>query len=215
METHGTHATLKFTAPSATGWAAPKTAISGDNLLLNSFDVPAVRQLADGTLVAQWLQSSGGDPDSDAYDIRLSVSHDQGRTWSRPMSPHHDGTKTQHGFDFYSQVPALVSFGSDGRATDPEKESGDMTRASLYVQGKQLKEMVVSSRVCDCCSTSAAQTSDGVIVAYRNRSKEEVRDIYTRVLPAGSGARSASAQRRLAHQPARSMAHQSARVAPA
>jgi hypothetical protein len=183
METHGPHATLKFTTHAASGWAAPKTAISGDNLLLNSFDVPAVRQLADGTLVAQWLQSSGGDPDSDAYDIRLSVSHDQGRTWSHPMSPHHDGTKTEHGFVSIFE-PQGAGFGLiwlDGRATDPEKDSGDMAlRASLYdAQGKQLKEMVVSSRVCECCSTSAAQTSDGVIVAYRNRSKDEVRDIYT------------------------------------
>lgn len=183
METHGPHATLKFTTHSASGWAAPKTAISGDNLLLNSFDVPAVRQLADGTLVAQWLQSSGADPDSDAYDIRLSVSHDHGRTWSRPTSPHHDGTKTEHGFVsiFEPQGSAFGLIWLDGRATNPEAETGDMAlRASLYdAQGKQLKEMVVSSRVCDCCSTSAAQTSDGVIVAYRNRSKDEIRDIYT------------------------------------
>jgi hypothetical protein len=183
METHGPHATLKFTTHAASGWAAPKTAISGDNLLLNSFDVPAVRQLADGTLVAQWLQSSGADPDSDAYDIRLSLSKDQGRTWSHPASPHHDGTKTQHGFVSIFE-PSGSGFGLvwlDGRATNPETESGDMAlRASLYdAQGKQLKEMVVSSRVCDCCSTSTAQTSDGVIVAYRNRTKDEVRDIYT------------------------------------
>jgi hypothetical protein len=32
--------------------------------------------------------------------------------------------------------------------------------------------------VCECCSTSAAETSEGVIVAFRNRSAAEVRDIY-------------------------------------
>jgi hypothetical protein len=183
METRGPHATLKFATPSASGWAAAKTAITGANLYVNSFDVPAVRQLADGTLVAQWLVSSGDDPDSDAYDIRLSVSHDQGRTWSHAMSPHHDGTKTEHGFVsiFEPQGSGFGLVWLDGRATDPEKETGDMAlRASLFdAQGKQLKDMVVSSRVCECCSTSAAQTSNGVIVAYRNRSKDEIRDIYT------------------------------------
>jgi hypothetical protein len=38
--------------------------------------------------------------------------------------------------------------------------------------------MLVSSRVCDCCSTSTAESSEGVIVAFRNRSSKEIRDIY-------------------------------------
>lgn len=32
-------------------------------------------------------------------------------------------------------------------------------------------------RVCDCCQTDAARTADGVLVVYRDRSGEEVRDI--------------------------------------
>ena len=41
-----------------------------------------------------------------------------------------------------------------------------------------LRETVVVPRVCECCSTSAAETSDGLVVAFRNRSATEVRDIY-------------------------------------
>ena len=68
----------------------------------------------------------------------------------------------------------------DGRATNPETESGDMSlRASVYdAAGKQLRETVVVPRVCECCSTSVAETSEGVIAAFRNRSATEVRDIY-------------------------------------
>jgi hypothetical protein len=52
-------------------------------------------------------------------------------------------------------------------------------RASVYdAAGKPLREMTVAPRVCECCSTSAAETSDGVIVAFRNRGATEVRDIY-------------------------------------
>ena len=43
---------------------------------------------------------------------------------------------------------------------------------------KQLSEDAVDLRVCECCPTAAAVTTDGPIVAYRNRSADEVRDIY-------------------------------------
>jgi hypothetical protein len=68
----------------------------------------------------------------------------------------------------------------DGRSTNPEKATGDIAlRASVHAaDGKQLGETLVDSRVCECCSTSAAATSEGVIVAYRDRSANEVRDIY-------------------------------------
>ena len=182
IETAGDRATLKFAERSASGWTAPKTAASGTNFFVNSADVPSVHALANGSLVSLWLQRSGDDPDSDAYNVRLSLSADQGRTWSAPSSPHHDGTKTQHGFVSLFPTPN-AGFGLvwlDGRATNPETETGDMAlRAAVYGgNGKQTGEMVVSSRVCDCCATSAAETSEGVIVAYRNRSAAEVRDIY-------------------------------------
>jgi hypothetical protein len=44
--------------------------------------------------------------------------------------------------------------------------------------GKQRSETVIAARVCECCSTATAVTSDGAIVAFRNRSDKEVRDIY-------------------------------------
>ena len=44
--------------------------------------------------------------------------------------------------------------------------------------GKQLSEDAVDRRVCECCPTAAAVTTDGPIVVYRNRSADEVRDIY-------------------------------------
>jgi hypothetical protein len=36
----------------------------------------------------------------------------------------------------------------------------------------------VDLRVCECCPTTATVTADGPIVAFRNRSEQEVRDIY-------------------------------------
>ena len=37
-------------------------------------------------------------------------------------------------------------------------------------------EHVIEERVCDCCSTSATNTSDGPVVAYRDRDGGELRD---------------------------------------
>lgn len=182
VEVNGDRASLKFAERTPTGWSNAQTAASGTHFFINSFDVPSVHALADGSLVAHWEERLGADEDSDASKVMLSWSKDQGRTWSRPVSPHHDGTNTEHGFVSLFQAPGagLGLVWIDGRATNPETESGDMSlRASVYdASGKQLREMVVAPRVCECCSTSAAETSEGMIVAFRNRSATEVRDIY-------------------------------------
>ncbi len=38
-------------------------------------------------------------------------------------------------------------------------------------------ENLLDERICECCHTSAARTSNGIILAYRDRSDEEIRDI--------------------------------------
>ena len=192
IESAGQRATLKLAERTASGWSEPRTVVSGTNLFVNYADVPSVRALADGTLAAHWLQQGRGNPD--AYNVRLAWSKDGGRTWSPPTSPHHDGTETEHGFVSLFQAPGagLGVVWLDGRATNPEApegspEAGNMAlRATVYgPDGKQRGETVIAPRVCECCSTSTALTSEGVIVAFRNRSDKEVRDIYVSRLADG------------------------------
>ena len=63
------------------------------------------------------VRRGGGNPD--AYDVRLAWSKDGGHTWSAPTSPHHDGTKTEHGFASLFQAPGagLGVVWLDGRTT--------------------------------------------------------------------------------------------------
>src|SRR5207245_557611 len=128
LEVSGERATLKFAERTPSGWSNAQTVASGTHFFINSFDVPSVRALADATLVAHWEERLGADEDSDASKVMLSWSKDQGRTWSRPVTPHHDGTNTEHGFASLFQAPGagLGLVWIDGRATNPETESGDM-----------------------------------------------------------------------------------------
>ena len=180
----GESAALKFAERTATGWSEPRTVASGTDFFVNWADVPSVMRLDDGTLAAHWLQKSG--PGTYAYDVKLSFSTDDGRTWSAPTTPHHDGTKTEHGFATLFQMPGagLGLVWLDGRAMTGGHSGGHgggnmaLRFSSFGKDRQQASEMLVDDRVCECCPTTAAVTSEGVIVAYRNRSAEEVRDIH-------------------------------------
>lgn len=184
LENTSSQMALKFSERTAAGWSEPRLVAFGDNFFANYADVPSVVRLADRTLVAHWLQMNG--PSASGYDLRLARSTDDGRTWSAPFTPHHDGTRTQHGFaSLFDTGSGLGLVWLDGRAMKPgagpdAEGTGDMGLRAAHFdrQWKQLAEHAVDLRVCECCPTAAAVTSDGPIVAYRNRSAEEVRDIY-------------------------------------
>ena len=50
-------------------------------------------------------------------------------------------------------------------------------RATTLTNGAPGDQIVVDPQVCECCQTSAARTSDGVIIAYRDKSDANIRDI--------------------------------------
>lgn len=183
MESAGGASSFRFAERTAEGWTEPRTITSGADLLVNSADVPSVLALADGSLAAHWMVERGTGPDS--YDVRLAWSADDGSTWSASVSPHHDGTETQHGFVSLFERPGggLGLVWLDGRGTSLDAPTmtagGDMAlRAAHYDTARhQEEEAVVDPRVCECCPTAATTTADGVLVAYRGRSAANVRDI--------------------------------------
>jgi hypothetical protein len=175
-------------------WSAPMTITEGERVLANWADVPSVVALPDGTLVAHWLQTNG--PGKRGYDVMLRTSSDGGRSWSDPVTPHEDRSETFHGF--VSIVPwpdgGIGVVWTDGGVS--VKQSGgngqEVTKADGALRARvyraptpgvktpstaAAREMLVDGRVCDCCAPAAAGTNRGVIVAYRDRSASEVRDI--------------------------------------
>ena len=193
IERSGQSATLKFSERTPAGWSAAKVVASGTDWFVNWADVPSVLRLDDGTLAAHWLQKSG--PGTYAYDVRLSYSKDDGKTWSPSFTPHHDGTKTEHGFASLFQMAGagLGLVWLDGRAMTGDAHgvgghgSGAMSvrYAAFDRSWKQSADTPIDLRVCECCPTAAAVTSEGVIAAFRDRSPEEIRDIYVARLEQG------------------------------
>jgi hypothetical protein len=194
IERNGDLATLKFSELRSGAWSAPRTVASGRDWFVNWADVPSVLRLPSGSLVAHWLQKSG--PDTYAYDVRLSYSQDDGKTWSPSFLPHHDGAKAEHGFaslfaigDGFGLVwldpstrdeRASTSVARSGQAAHGGHDAAEMKLhyARFNSKWQEVENSVVDARVCECCPTTAAVTSDGIITAYRNRSDDEIRDNY-------------------------------------
>ena len=170
------------------GWSATRTVAKGDNWFINWADFPSVIGLNDGSLAAHWLVKSG--KSTYAYDVNIAMSKDGGKTWTKPLVPHLDKTQTEHGF--VSLVPLrdgrLGAIWVDGRNTKGMKEhdedkpiSANMTLrfAAIDAAGKISDEAEIDERICECCQTAATVTSEGLIAVYRDRSQNEVRDIYS------------------------------------
>ena len=171
---------LLFSARSSGGmWSEPKTIVSGTDWFVNAADFPSITAMPDGTLAAHWLGNN--EPGSEAYNINIVFSHDKGATWSKPVVPHRDRKKQQHGF--LSLLPStdgkLGAVWLDGRQYKDGDDEGDMALiyTTIAPDGTLGQETILDPRACECCHTSAAATPDGIAVVYRDRSDKEIRDI--------------------------------------
>lgn len=171
---------LKFSRYANGKWSESTAVAESTRMFVNWADLPSVVPLSESHLAAHWMVSSGAH--SHAYNIAFSESTDGGNSWSAPITPHKDGTDTEHGFvSIYSYDGAAGLLWLDGRkmvnpATDDPVVSGMTLRSS---------DQLVDEFVCDCCQTDVALASSGPVAVYRNRSVDEIRDIYVTRLIAG------------------------------
>ncbi len=158
------------------GGFAPAVDVAADeHMFVNWADTPSVSRLSDAHWVAHWLRYSAEKTYS--YDVVVSRTLDAGTTWSEPSVVHDDGTQTEHGFaSTYRAGTDLGLMWLDGRQT-PE---GPMTlRAAVIAEdGSVREEQQVDPNVCDCCQTNIAVSSRGPLAVYRDRTPDEIRDIY-------------------------------------
>jgi hypothetical protein len=176
---------LKLAIRDAGGaWSEPRTVVEGESFFVNWADFPSLVELPNGQWMAHWLQKTA--PTSYAYHVMLAVSGDQGATWSKPFSPHRDVSPTEHGF--VSMVPwqeGAAVLWLDGRQMkggeggDHGMGDGAMTIrfTTLDASGKLGEETLLDDRTCECCQTALTRTANGLVVAYRDRGANELRNI--------------------------------------
>jgi hypothetical protein len=144
-------------------------------MFVNWADLPSVNLVGPSSYLAYWLSYTA--EGTYTYQVLTTRSDDDGASWTTPQSPHTDATDTEHGF--VSTYPAADGTGMiwlDGRET-PEKGM-TLRGATLAPDGSLQDEALLDNLVCDCCQTAIAVTESGPIAIYRNRTEEEVRDIY-------------------------------------
>ncbi len=166
-------------------WSEPRLVTRGNPFFVNWADLPSVTELRDGSWMVHWLEKTA--PATYAYHVKLAFS-DDGETWSQPVVPHRDRSAREHGF--VSAVP----WGADGAAlvwldgrNMPHAEGADSElegRGQMAVYAGTVRsdasvgdEVQLDGRACECCQTALAETANGLLAAYRDRSPDEIRNI--------------------------------------
>jgi len=97
------------------------------------------------------------------------------------VTPHDDGAEAEHGFVSLLPWPQhrLLAVWLDGRKMAGEGHAGEMTLrgAVLDSSGAVKQRARLDARTCECCPTAAVRTDREALVAYRDRSENEIRNI--------------------------------------
>ena len=183
MQREESGATLRFSTLQSQQWEPPVDVVTDPKMFVNWADLPSVTPLGQSHWVAHWLSKSADS--TYAYDILLAQSADQGQSWSDAVRPHSDGTPTEHGFvSIRAEGDSAALLWLDGRKTineandDPGATSMTLRSAVVGPGGDVSQEQLVDEIVCDCCQTGVAVSSHGPIAVYRDRTVDEIRDIY-------------------------------------
>ena len=175
------HATFDGTA-----FSSPREVVRGADLFVNWADLPSVQPITADVWAAHWLRLDAEAPG--AYHVATAVSADAGRTWSAPVQLNDDSAAAEHGFvELFAWSGAIGAFWLDGRQLaewsfdEPDKLLGTSLRiAQLDYSGNVAAREIVDELVCDCCKPDEAIAAAGPVVAYRDRTPEEIRDIVVR-----------------------------------
>jgi len=176
-----THA-VRYARLDGETWSPPRTVVERRDLFVNWADYPSVIATPAGQLLVHWLQRSGAG--RYAYDVRVAQSADRGNTWSDGSVLHTDRSAGEHGFVALWLTPgdSVGAAWLDGRhmtAGEGDHGKGAMSVQSVSVgsSGTLGAEQPIDLRACDCCQVAATITPSGPVVAYRDRTEDEIRDI--------------------------------------
>lgn len=185
---------LKLSRLIGEGWEPPVEVVSGDDFFANWADRPGLVEAPGGGLFVHRLARLG--EGSYAYGIELLGAPDdlpKDQAFATLGWLHEDRTPTEHGFVSYvaAEDGSVRAFWLDGRGLGLSNDDAggghggahgtmQLRTAVLEADGAvPPASEILDDRVCECCATDAVMTSAGPLVAYRDRSEDEIRDIYT------------------------------------
>ena len=154
-------------------WQPAVTVVESTALVANWADTPGVVVADDGAWIVWWLERAG--EGTYAYAIGLARSRDRGASWSPLGRLNDDRVEAEHGF--VAMVADRVGARAvwlDGRSTPAGQPMSLRTAAIGETVGAS---RLVDEAVCDCCPTAAVAVEGSVLVAFRDRSPEEIRDL--------------------------------------
>jgi hypothetical protein len=165
---------LRYSVRRDNGWSEPRTIVANRRFFRQPAESPSVISFPKGGLLAEWVEVPNDS--SEAEYIYVSASADGGQ-WTAPVMVNKDRSPVQH---------ALVSMAASGdreaslvwlEALKGEDAPSNLKRTLVSADGKVLKEESLDSDVCTCCPTSIVKTSRGLLVAYRDHTSQDIRDI--------------------------------------
>jgi hypothetical protein len=166
--------TLKYAIRRGNQWSEARTIASHRSFFHHPAELPEVVSMPNGALMAHWIETPK--PDSEAEFVYVSASRD-GIKWTAPAPGQRDKGDVEHG------LASMLSNG-DGTASvfflqslkGPDAPTALM-RSVIGADGMEQKEEVLDNDTCECCPTTAVRTAKGLLVAYRDHTKDDIRDI--------------------------------------
>jgi BNR repeat-like domain len=165
---------LRYAVRGASGWSEAHTIVAGRHFFRHPAEVPEVISLNDHLWMAHWVEMPM--ESSEAEFVYVSSSTD-GMHWSAPVMVNKDRSPVEHGL-------VSMAAGGNGEASlfwleTPQGEDGPgyLMHSVVNAAGQPVKEERLEPDVCNCCPTAVVPTAKGLLVAYRDRTKDDIRDI--------------------------------------
>ncbi|MBZ5610876.1 MAG: glycoside hydrolase [Acidobacteriia bacterium] len=165
---------LRYAVRRGSTWSQPQTIAANRHFFRHPAEVPEVMTTAAGHWLAHWVELPN--PSSDAEYVYVSSSTD-GAHWTPPVQAHRDHSPVQHGL-----VSMLGDTSGGASLFFLESLKGEdgptfLMRSMVDASGKLVNEERLDADVCSCCPTAVAKTSKGLLVAYRDHTPKNIRDI--------------------------------------
>ena len=186
LEPAGDGVALRYAVFEAGAFGEPREITRGEDLFVNWADLPSVQPITADVWAAHWLRFA---PDSaGAYHVATAVSGDGGRTWSAPVQLNDDSAVAEHGFvelfAWNDRVRRVLARRPAARrvvvrrAGQAARHELARRRARLLGPGRRARDR----RRARLRLLPAGSSDDGAgpVVAYRDRTPEEIRDVVVR-----------------------------------